>query len=106
MEEEGTGIRNFWSPRRYSCSLLYNNVRIAEVSLESCLGSCWCRAGGGCQPFPGSRGEFSRALLFFAFISFALEGLSKKILLQLTSENVLPVLFIEVLWCHILYLDL
>jgi len=47
-----------------------------------------------------------RSYLFFAFISIALEGLSKKILLQLTSENVLHVLFIEVLWCHILYLGL
>ena len=47
-----------------------------------------------------------RSYLFFAFLSFALEGLSKKMLLQLTSENVLPILFIEVLWCHILYLGL
>ena len=57
----GTGIRNFWSPGRHSRSLLYNNDRIAEVSLERCLGFCWCRAGSGCQSSPGSRGEFSRA---------------------------------------------
>ena len=31
--------------------------------------------------------------MFFAFISFALGVLSKKILLQLMSENVLPVFF-------------